>query len=337
MDLGPDGTPRAPLHVLDLDPWASAPASAIEEEADRVGAALAVTIGTASSPPTPALAPLVGALSLTLAPTGTSDRGCVPVDDPGAELAAITQAVAARPRAAVLLGQLLRGTAVMPTGPALAAEAATYSVLLGGPEFAAWRSGRPTREPDDRSTGDRVRMIRSDDSLELVLDRPDRRNALDAAARAALADALDLVLLDTTVRRVHLRGAGPVFSAGGDLDEFGTATDLSAAALVRLERAPWRQLDLLGRRGVRTEVTVQGAAVGAGLEIAAFAGHVRCLPDAWFALPELGMGLVPGAGGTVSVPRRIGRHRATWLMLTGHRLDAATALAWGLVDEIVAP
>jgi enoyl-CoA hydratase/carnithine racemase len=58
--------------------------------------------------------------------------------------------------------------------------------------------------------------------------------------------------------------------------------------------------------------------------------------DAWFALPEVGMGLIPGAGGTMSVPRRIGRQRTARLALTGERLDAVTARAWRLVDEIVA-
>ena len=56
--------------------------------------------------------------------------------------------------------------------------------------------------------------------------------------------------------------------------------------------------------------------------------------DAWFALPEISMGLVPGAGGTVSLPRRIGRQRTAWLALTGTRLDAATALRWKLIDAI---
>jgi enoyl-CoA hydratase/carnithine racemase len=50
-------------------------------------------------------------------------------------------------------------------------------------------------------------------------------------------------------------------------------------------------------------------------------------------LPEVGMGLIPGAGGTVSIPRRIGRHRTAWLALTGNTIDAGTALAWGLADS----
>jgi enoyl-CoA hydratase/carnithine racemase len=57
-------------------------------------------------------------------------------------------------------------------------------------------------------------------------------------------------------------------------------------------------------------------------------------PDATFWLPELSLGLIPGAGGTVSLPRRIGRQRTAWLALSGRSLDARTALAWGLVDEV---
>lgn len=70
------------------------------------------------------------------------------------------------------------------------------------------------------------------------------------------------------------------------------------------------------------------------MELAAFAGRVTAAPDARFCLPEVSMGLVPGAGGTVSVPRRIGRRRAALLALTGQTLDAPTALDWGLIDEI---
>jgi enoyl-CoA hydratase/carnithine racemase len=74
--------------------------------------------------------------------------------------------------------------------------------------------------------------------------------------------------------------------------------------------------------------------VGAGIELPAFAAHVVAHPGAFFQLPEIGMGLIPGAGGTVSLPRRIGRQRTAWLALTGRRLDAPTALAWNLIDEV---
>jgi enoyl-CoA hydratase len=74
--------------------------------------------------------------------------------------------------------------------------------------------------------------------------------------------------------------------------------------------------------------------VGAGLEIAAFAARLTASPNAWFQLPELAMGLIPGAGGCVSVPHRIGRQRATLMMLSGRRISAITALHWGLIDAI---
>jgi enoyl-CoA hydratase/carnithine racemase len=79
---------------------------------------------------------------------------------------------------------------------------------------------------------------------------------------------------------------------------------------------------------------VHGACVGAGVELPAFASRVVADPGARFRLPEVAMGLVPGAGGTVSLPRRIGRQRTCRLALTGEWLDAETALRWGLVDEL---
>ena len=66
----------------------------------------------------------------------------------------------------------------------------------------------------------------------------------------------------------------------------------------------------------------------------AFARQVVAAEDAFFQLPEVAMGLVPGAGGTVSIPRRIGRQRTAYLALSGLRVDAATAHRWGLIDEI---
>jgi enoyl-CoA hydratase/carnithine racemase len=84
----------------------------------------------------------------------------------------------------------------------------------------------------------------------------------------------------------------------------------------------------------RVTAFVHGPCVGAGVELPAFAREVVARSDTTFLLPEVAMGLVPGAGGTASIPRRVGRHRAAHLALLGHRLDVATALAWGLVDRI---
>ena len=81
-------------------------------------------------------------------------------------------------------------------------------------------------------------------------------------------------------------------------------------------------------------VHLHGACVGAGIELAAFAGTVTATEDATMALPEVGMGLIPGAGGTASLPQRIGAARTAWLALTGTRLNAQTARRWGLVDRV---
>lgn len=333
VELDTTGSPASPVRVIDLDEWADADPREVATEAARCAGSLQVTIGCASARPAPALAPLTDALTLTLVPTpaGPVPVSCVPVADVEEALALLAAAVTERPRSALALGQLLRQTPGLPTLPALAAEAATYSMLLGGPEFASWLNGRGAPRAGQASDAPLVLIERDDDRLRLTLDRPGRRNALGAALREELVDALELAVLDDTITRVELSAAGPSFCSGGDLDEFGSASDLVAAYLVRLERAPWRLIDQIADR---VEVRVHGAAVGAGVEMAAFAGRVRCTPDAFFCLPELGMGLVPGAGGSVSVPRRIGRWRTAWMVLSGVRVDAGTAYDWGLVDEI---
>lgn len=91
---------------------------------------------------------------------------------------------------------------------------------------------------------------------------------------------------------------------------------------------------LLAAVAGRVEVRLHGACIGSGIELGAFAGRVSAAPDVSIGLPELGMGLIPGAGGTVSITRRIGRHRTCWLALSGARLDADTARSWGLVDAV---
>jgi enoyl-CoA hydratase/carnithine racemase len=142
---------------------------------------------------------------------------------------------------------------------------------------------------------------------------------------------LQIAAADPSIVRVTLSGAGPAFCAGGDLDEFGSAPDAATAHAVRMSQSACAVLD--GIRD-RVHVDVHGACVGAGIEIAACAGSVRARADAFFRLPELEMGLIPGAGGTASIARRVGRHRAAFLMLTGISIDSSQALRWGLIDEV---
>jgi enoyl-CoA hydratase/carnithine racemase len=245
----------------------------------------------------------------------------------------VVDAVARRPRAATALSRLLRGGERRPVAAGLVAESATYSMLQAGPEHRAWLAERRSTSPvRGGASGSRepVRVRRAGDALRITLNRPHVRNAFDVATRDALLDALSIGAADPALA-IRIDGDGPDFCSGGDLDEFGTGPDPASAHLLRLHRNVGHALHALAPR---TTVDVHGASIGAGVELAAFARRVRARPDATFRLPEVAMGLVPGAGGTVSVPRRIGRSRALWCMLTGAALDAATALAWGLVDEI---
>jgi enoyl-CoA hydratase/carnithine racemase len=174
-------------------------------------------------------------------------------------------------------------------------------------------------------------MAREGAALSLRLNRPEKRNAFSAAMRDALCEALRLALTDAEIERIELSGAGAAFCSGGDLDEFGTLPDPATAHAIRSTRSPAL---LLSQCAPRVLSRVHGACVGAGIELPAFGRRIVAREDARFLLPELGMGLVPGAGGTVSLPRRIGRQRSAQLALTRSALDVERALAWGLIDEI---
>jgi hypothetical protein len=253
----------------------------------------------------------------------------VVVGDGDPSLHDVLATVTAQPRASVALALLLRGAGERSIGHGLAAESAVYSTLQSGPEFGAWRADRPVRDrPVDE--GPPVRCWREGSTLHIALSRPDVHNAFDARMRDALVDALAAGTA-SGVDTIELTGDGPSFCSGGDLDEFGSFPDPATAHLVRLHRSAARAVAAVADRVV---ARLHGACIGSGIELPAFAAKVVASPDTVIALPELSFGLVPGAGGTVSLPRRIGRHRTAWLALSGARLDAETARAWGLVDAV---
>jgi enoyl-CoA hydratase/carnithine racemase len=229
------------------------------------------------------------------------------------------------------VAQLLRVGEPLSLVDAVVAESWVYGLLQGGGAHRGWLFERSDRRRRPRPDGAVVEVGRHDDVLAVTLDRPEVRNAYGARMRDELVAALQVARVDPTITRVELRGAGPAFCSGGDLDEFGTAPDPADAHVVRTTRNAGIQLAGLAER---VTAYVHGACVGAGVELPAFVSEVVARSDATFRLPEIAMGLVPGAGGTASIPRRVGRHRATHLALRGRPIDAATALAWGLVDRI---
>jgi enoyl-CoA hydratase/carnithine racemase len=323
---GPWG--EAPMVVVDLDSAAGGVDTDIDIDLRHAGAAPFVTVGVTRSDLHGG--PLAGFDVLLLETESEVAAPWVRVADLGEAVADLRRAVSASPLAAVFLAQVLRTSAGASFGDALVIESLAYSTLQAGPEFARWSAGRPAprvRPPEDRV----LELRRVDDALEVVLDRPHVHNALNAVLRDALCEALAVAAADDTVAWVHLRGRGPSFCSGGDLDEFGTAPDPVRAHLVRVARSVAAAVAPMASR---TTAHVHGACIGAGIEVAATAGHVVAAPDSRIRLPEVAMGLVPGAGGTASLPRRIGRHRTAWLALTGCWLDAPAALGWGLVDEI---
>ena len=265
----------------------------------------------------------------------TAISGCdllVAGDDDGivdAEVGRLLGAVERSGVPALVASQVLRD------GGALSAEASAYSVLMSGGPFHTWLAARTgTGRPDDAAPRVAVEQIAG--AWIVRLTRPRRHNAFDARMREQLCDALDAVAAATATGRpspVALLGSGPSFCSGGDLDEFGTATSPLDAYLVRTSRSVARRLARLGDRLV---AGVHGGCIGAGIELAAFARIVIAAQSASFSLPELSLGLNLGAGGTVSIPARIGRQRTLELLLSGEPIDADRALAWGLVDQVVA-
>ena len=322
------GTPRSPLLVVDLDGETGDLDAAVRaaEADDRVLVGSSRRVARVDA----RLLPLIRSLDLTVGVFPEDDAGLAVIavpDVPAAERA-LAAAVEGNPHASLLLVHLLRWSGTLSVRDALDAESLAYSTLMGGPEFRRWLAERGPR-PLPPPAPDAVLAERIGDELHITLNRPDRRNAYGRELRDALVAALDVALWDDSVTRVRLDGAGPVFCSGGDLDEFGTTPDLVTAHLVRTRGGAAVPLHRLADR---VEVRLHGACVGAGIELPAYAGRIVAAPDTRVRLPEVAMGLIPGAGGTVSLPRRIGRWRTSYLALTGEWLTVDRALSWGLVD-----
>jgi hypothetical protein len=241
----------------------------------------------------------------------------------------LSDRAAAHPTAATTLARVLRLTPRLEVGEALEVESIAYSMLLAGGEFRQWLDARSAPQPRDSDESDVVLVERNGGTLHVTLNRPQVHNAFNAAMRDALVEAL--ALADWSVGTIELAGNGPSFCSGGDLAEFGTASDPARAHLIRTARSVGAAMHLLTDR---VSVRVHGTCIGAGVELPAFARRVVAAKGTTFRLPEVEMGLIPGAGGTVSLPSRIGAERTLLLALSGAELPVDAAERWGLVDAV---
>jgi enoyl-CoA hydratase/carnithine racemase len=253
--------------------------------------------------------------------------------DVEAQLSRLAANVCQRPLASGTLAQVLRVTEALPVPDALIVESLAYSTLLGGTEFSEWRRSRAIRSVKE-NTQPRVRFTREADAVCIHLANPARLNAFDARMRDDLVEALCAVIDDPSVTSLALRGDGRAFSSGGDLDEFGSTPDLATAHAIRTLRSPALLVHQLREL---TTAYLHGACIGAGIEVPAASSRVVAQPGSSFRLPEIGMGLIPGAGGTVTIPRRIGRHRTLYWALADQTIDVGVALDWGLIDAVGEP
>lgn len=312
------------LTAADISQWPD------EETADLIKSAPAVMVAsvTADHDPSDAakLAEHCAAFDILLSPGDLP----VPVVVPADEIGLIAAAATASPAAAVALVQLLRLSEGRTTADGLVAESLAYSTLQSGPQFQGWLASQPSRlVPHNPEPA--VRAERAGSTLRLTLNRPERHNAFSAEMRDGLVEQLRAAWADPSLDGIVIDGAGPTFCSGGDLAEFGTTPDPGTAHRVRSVRSAAFWID---RLAAKTRVKVHGTCVGAGVELPAYAHDVSAHPDTTFRLPEVAMGLVPGAGGTVSIARRIGRQRLCYFALTNTEIDVTTALAWGLIDRI---
>ena len=174
---------------------------------------------------------------------------------------------------------------------------------------------------------------RTDDVAHVTLNRPRVLNVYSVQMRDDLYEVLSAIRVDDEIRAVILKGAGEkAFCAGADLSEFLTAPSVVRARQIRLFRDLWGLFRAMPQPLI---AALHGYVLGSGLEIALFCDIRIAAENAIFGLPEMGLGLIPGAGGTQTLPRMIGLSRSLDMLLTNRRLDAQEALAAGLVSRVV--
>ncbi|MCU6453138.1 enoyl-CoA hydratase/isomerase family protein [Sphingomonas sp. A2-49] len=166
----------------------------------------------------------------------------------------------------------------------------------------------------------------------IILNRPDRINAIDDSIRQGLPEALWTLDADGGVRAIVVRGNGARgFCAGADIRE-QRAVETPVEAHRRMSQDPW--IAAFEAMSTPTIAAIHGACMGGGFEIALACDIRMASTDAVFALPETGLGLIPGAGGTQRLPRLIGVGAALDLMLSNDRINGTEAKRLNIVTRL---
>jgi enoyl-CoA hydratase len=173
----------------------------------------------------------------------------------------------------------------------------------------------------------------TDGIARITVNRPDKLNALNAIVIAELGDAVTRIETDSAVRGVIVTGAGSkAFVAGADINELTEQGATGGRARAIAGQQVFRRLERCGKPVI---AAVNGFALGGGCELV-MACHLRVASEnARFGQPEVKLGIAPGYGGTVRLPRLVGKARALELLLTGDMIDAAEAHRIGLVNRVV--
>ena len=253
------------------------------------------------------------------------------VEDISIAIQELDEMISLHTQPALVLAHLLRQKAYQNVSQGLVLESLSYGMLQSGSQFMTWLNQRGDIAPvlDEKPV---VLASRSDESLEIYLNRPERSNAYSSDMRDQLFDFLQIARFDEAVTKVKLHGLGKSFCSGGDLAEFGSVDFPPDGHIIRMHRSPALSSHSIADK---LEVYLHGVCAGAGIEIPAFASRVFGNESVEIFLPEISMGLIPGAGGTVSLPRRIGPQKTAYLAMSGKTLSLSDALAWGVIDEAV--
>ena len=175
-----------------------------------------------------------------------------------------------------------------------------------------------------------IKSSKAEGVLALVMDRPEKKNALTDAMYKVLADQIEGAQRDPDVRVILIRGEGELFTAGNDIGEFAAA----AAGGAELGNVG-RFIKALAANEKPLVAAVQGRAVGVGTTMLLHCDHVVLAEDAQLSTPFVSLALVPEAASSLLLPARIGHVRAFSMLALGEPVTAADAVAWGLANQTV--